>query len=111
MKKSCPACLKLVKKSFTAFKVDVPDILKTVQPPFIYAQADIFGPILAIHGFQLYFVTTVVLFILNFSTPTEQRVFPGVSRELLPQEELLVSSGLMLVLASPNLVRMSFKRR
>ena len=47
LKKSCPACLKLVKKSFTAFEADVPDILKTIQPPFTYAQANIFGPILA----------------------------------------------------------------
>ena len=46
LKKSCPACLKLVKKRFTAFKADVPNILKTIQPPFTYAQVDIFGPVL-----------------------------------------------------------------
>ena len=50
LKKSCPACLKLVKKSFTAFEADVPDVLKTIQPPFSYAQADIFGPIFAFSG-------------------------------------------------------------
>ena len=50
LKKSCPACLKLVKRSFTAFEADVPDVLKTVQPPFTYAQADIFGPIFAYTG-------------------------------------------------------------
>ena len=54
LKKSCPACLKLVKKSFTALEADFPNILKMIQPPFTYAQADIFGPILAFNGeFQL----------------------------------------------------------
>ena len=47
LKKSCPGCVKLNKKSFTAFEADVPDVLKTIQPPFSYGQADIFGPILA----------------------------------------------------------------
>ena len=50
MKKSCPGCLKLNKKSFKAFKADVPDVPKTVQPPFLFCQADIFGPILASQG-------------------------------------------------------------
>ena len=50
MKKSCPGCLKLNKKSFTAFEADVSDILKTVQPPFSFCQADIFGPVLASQG-------------------------------------------------------------
>ena len=50
MKKFCPGCIKLNKKSFTAFKADVPDVLKTVQPPFSFCQADIFGPILASQG-------------------------------------------------------------
>ena len=47
LKKSCPGCLKLNKKSFSAFEDDVPDLIKTIQPPFSYCQADIFGPILA----------------------------------------------------------------
>ena len=38
------------KKSFTAFKADGPDILKTVQLPFSFCLADIFGPILASQG-------------------------------------------------------------
>ena len=50
MKKSCPGCIKLNKKSFTAFKADVPNVLKTVQPPFSFCPADIFGPILASQG-------------------------------------------------------------
>ena len=50
MKKSCPGCLKLNKKSFKAFKADVPDVLKTVQPPSSFCQADIFRPILASQG-------------------------------------------------------------
>ena len=50
LKKSCPACLKLVKKSFTALEADVPNIPKTIQPLFTYGQADIFGPILAFSG-------------------------------------------------------------
>ena len=50
MKKSCPGCLKLNKRSFTAFEADVPDVLKTVQPPFSFCQADIFGPFLASQG-------------------------------------------------------------
>ena len=47
LKKSCPGCVKLNKKSFSAFEDDMPDVLKTIQPPFSYCQADIFGPILA----------------------------------------------------------------
>ena len=47
MKKSCPGCLKLNKKCFSAFKDDVPDLIKTIQPPFSFCQADIFGLILA----------------------------------------------------------------
>ena len=50
LKKTCPACLKLVKKSFSAFEADVPDILKTIQSLFTYTQADIFRSILAFHG-------------------------------------------------------------
>ena len=50
IKKSCPGCIKLNKKSFTAFEADVPDVLKTVKPPFSFCQADIFGPILASQG-------------------------------------------------------------
>ena len=46
-KKTCPGCLKLNKKSFFAFEGDMPDILKTIQPPFSFCQANIFGPILA----------------------------------------------------------------
>ena len=41
MKKSCPGCLRLNKK------YNVPDVIKTIQPPFSYCQADIFGPIFA----------------------------------------------------------------
>ena len=47
LKKSCPGCIKLSNKPFSAFKADVPDVLKTIQPPFTYCQADIFGPIFA----------------------------------------------------------------
>ena len=50
MKKTCPGCIKLNKKSFTAFEADVPDVLKTVQLPFSFCQADILGPILASQG-------------------------------------------------------------
>ena len=50
MKKSCPGCIKRNKKSFTAFEADVPDVLKTVQPPFLFCQADILGPVLASQG-------------------------------------------------------------
>ena len=46
MKKSCPGCIRLNKKPFAAFEADVPDVLKTVQPPFSYCQADIFGPVM-----------------------------------------------------------------
>ena len=45
-KKSCPGCIKLNKKPFAAFEADVPNVLKSVQPPFCYCQADIFGPVL-----------------------------------------------------------------
>ena len=44
MKKSCPGCIKLNKKPFATFEADIPNVLKTVQPPFCYCQADIFGP-------------------------------------------------------------------
>ena len=47
MNKACPGCIKLNKKNFTAFEADVPDVLKSVQPPFSFGQADIFGPIMA----------------------------------------------------------------
>ena len=47
LKKSCPGCIKLNNKPFSAFKADVPDVLKTIQPPFTYCWADIFGPIFA----------------------------------------------------------------
>ena len=47
MKKSCPRCLRLNKKCFSAFEDDVPDLIKTIQPPFSYCQADIFRPIFA----------------------------------------------------------------
>ena len=47
IKKTCPGCIKLNKKSFAAFKADVSDILKSVHPPFLFCQADIFGPIMA----------------------------------------------------------------
>ena len=33
--------------SISAFEADVPDVLKSIQPPFSYCQADIFGPVLA----------------------------------------------------------------
>ena len=46
-KKICPGCLRLNKKPFFAFEVDVLDILKIIQPPFSFCQADIFGTILA----------------------------------------------------------------
>ena len=47
MKKSCPGCLRLNKKCFSTFEDNVPDLIKTIQPPFSYCQADIFGPIFA----------------------------------------------------------------
>ena len=47
LKKSCPGCIKLNNKPFSAFEADVPNVLKSVQPPFTYCQADIFGPIFA----------------------------------------------------------------
>ena len=50
MRKSCLGCIKINKKPFAAFKADVPNVLKSVQPPFCYCQADIFGPVLAHQG-------------------------------------------------------------
>ena len=47
LKKSCTGCIKLNNKPFSTFEVDVPDVLKSIQPPFTYRQADIFGPIFA----------------------------------------------------------------
>ena len=47
LKKSCPGCIKLNNISFSAVEGDMPDILKSIQPPFSYCQADLFGPILA----------------------------------------------------------------
>ena len=62
MKKSCPGCIRLNKNSFAAFEADVPDVLKSVQPPFSFCQADIFGPILASQdGVQLKRWVLVVL--------------------------------------------------
>ena len=31
MKKLCPGCIKLNKKSFAAFEANIPDVLKSVQ--------------------------------------------------------------------------------
>ena len=45
LKKSCPGCIKLNKVSFSAVEEDMPDIFKSIQPPFSYCQADLFGPI------------------------------------------------------------------
>ena len=36
LKKSCLGCIKLNNKPFSAFEGDVPDVLKTIQPPFTY---------------------------------------------------------------------------
>ena len=47
IKKTCPGCLKISKKRFSAAEADMPEVLKTIQPLFCYCQADIFGPILA----------------------------------------------------------------
>ena len=47
MKKSCPGCLRLNEKCFSACKDDEPNLIKTILPPVSYCQADIFGPILA----------------------------------------------------------------
>ena len=89
MKKSCPGCLQLNKRNFTAFEADVPDVLKMVQPPFSFCQADIFGPVLASQGeISLKRWVLVVLClsspavhleILQSSTSTVPRASPGVS--------------------------------
>ena len=47
LKISCPSCLRLNKKNVSAFKDAVPDLIKTIHPPFSYFQANIFGPIFA----------------------------------------------------------------
>ena len=47
LKKSSPGCIKLNKVPFGAFEADVPDVLKSIQPPFTYCQADTFGPVFA----------------------------------------------------------------
>ena len=62
MKKLCPGCIKLNKKSFAAFEADVTEVLKSVQPLFSFCQADIFRPILASQdGMQLKRWVLVVL--------------------------------------------------
>ena len=50
MKKSCPNFLRLNKKSFSSYEAEVPEVLKSIQPPFSYTQADIFGPIFAFNN-------------------------------------------------------------
>ena len=67
LKKSCPGCIKLNKKPFSAFEADVPDVLKTIQPPFTYCQADIFGPIFAHQDGQQ--LKRWVLVVLCLSSP------------------------------------------
>ena len=47
LKKSCSGCIKLNKVPFVAYEADVPDVLKSIQPPFTYCQANIFGPVFA----------------------------------------------------------------
>ena len=62
LKKSFPGCIKLNKKSYTAFEADIPTVLKTAQPLFSICQADIFEPILAPQGgLQLKICVLVVL--------------------------------------------------
>ena len=86
MKKSRPGCIKLNKKSFAAFEADFPDVLKSVQPPFSFCQADIFGPILASQDrVQLKRWVQVVLCLSSrvstwrSSTTTAPKASPGVS--------------------------------
>ena len=77
LKKTCPGCLKLNRKCFSMAEADMPNVLKTVQPPFSYCQTDIFGPILfklvptqPNTGFWLFFVYLVVQYTWSYCTTT-----------------------------------------
>ena len=100
-KKSCPGCIKLNKKSYTAFEANVPDVLKTTQPLFSFCQVDIFGPILAHQGSLKLKRWVIVVLCLSSNasiwrsfTTTVLKVSPGGSGERSPLEVNLGSYGL-----------------
>ena len=120
LKKSCPGCIKLNKKSFTAFKADVPDVLKTVQPVFSFCQADIFRPILASQGgVQLKRWVPVVLclssqavhleILHNYSSKSITRRFRRMFALRGTPHIIWIDSGLNIVKAGKDLITTEMK--
>jgi len=119
-KNSCPGCIKLNKKPFSAFEADVPDVLKTVQPPFSYCQADIFGPILAHQdGRQLKRWVLVILclssrgvhleILHNYSTQSITRGFRRTFALRGTPRIIWIDSGLNIVKAGKDLIHTEMK--
>ena len=115
LKKSCPGCIKLNNKPFSAFEADVPDVLKSIQPPFTYRQADIFGPIFAHQdGQQLKRWVLVVLclssrgvhleIIHNYSTQSISRGFPRTFALRGTPRIIWIDAGLNIVKADKDLI-------
>ena len=94
LKKSCPDCIKLNKVSFSAVEGDMPDILKSIQPPFSYCQIDLFvqssattATTLPSTGSWLFSAYQVVQYIWRYWTATLFRAFLEDSGEHLLCEE------------------------
>ena len=120
MKKSCPGCIKLNKKSFAAFEADVPDVLKSVQPSFSFCQADIFGPILASQdGVQLKRLVLVVLclssravhleILHNYSSQSITRGFRRTFGLRGTPRIIWIDAGLNIVKAGKDLINTEMK--
>ena len=120
MKKSCPGCIKLNKKPFTAFEADVPDVLKTVQPPFSYCQADIFGPVHVQQGSQQLKRWVLVILCLssrgvhleilhNYSSQSITRGFRRAFAIRGTPRIIWIDSGLNIVKAGKDLINTEMK--
>ena len=120
LKKSCPGCIRLNKKPFKAFEADVPDVLKSVQPPFSFCQADIFGPITASQdGVQLKRWILVILclssravhleILHNYSSQSISRGFRRTFALRGTPRIIWIDAGLNIVKAGKDLINTEMK--
>ena len=107
-------------QEFSAFEADVPDVLKTIQPPFSYCQADIFGPILAHQdGRQLKRLVLDVLclssrrvhleILHNYSAQSITRGFMRTFALRGTPQIIWIDAGLNIVKAGKDLINMEMK--
>jgi len=120
MKKSCPGCIKLNKKPFSAFEADVPNVLKSVQPPFTYCQSDIFGPVLAHRNevqLKRWILVTLCLssravhleILHNYSSQSISRGFRRTFALRGTPRIIWIDSGLNIVKAGKDLINTEMK--